>query len=204
MSGYKRRKVGNRRLHNIFVIVCEGKKTERQYFERYKKWGCGLEIETPHTNATDPERLVKFAKNQIGKYNLKLKSGDGIYCVFDRDKNTNEIIARAFKKAGTNIKICLSNPSFELWFLLHFVYSESPLSNPELIRELEKHIPDYKKNNEYYDELFSKRDDAIKNAKKLNGLHHKMGVDLNSINSNPSTQVFKIVEDILKIAECSD
>ena len=203
MSGYKRRNIGNRRLHKIFVIVCEGKETERQYFNRYKKWGCGLKIETPNTNATDPEKLVKFAKNQSEKYNLNLKSGDGIYCVFDRDDNTNEIIARAFKKAGTDIKMCLSNPSFELWFLLHFVYYESSLSNPELIQKLKKHIPNYRKDEEYYDELLSKRDDAIKNAKKLNGVHHKMGVDLNSINSNPSTQVFKIVEDILKIAECS-
>ena len=203
MSGYKRRKIGNRIPHKIFVIVCEGKETERQYFNRYKIRGCGLKIETPNTNATDPVKLIKFARNQIGRYNLNLKSGDGIYCVFDRDGNTNEIIAHAFDKAGADIKVCLSNPSFELWFLLHFVYSESPLSNPELIGKLEKHILDYRKNKEYYDELLSKRDDAIRNAKKLNEFHHKKDVDLNSIHSNPSTQVFEIVEDILKIAECS-
>jgi len=203
MSGYKRRIRGTRIPRKVFVIVCEGEKTERIYFNRYKKRYCNLRIETPNSRCTDPVNLVKFAKEQIKKEDLDLKNGDAIWCVFDCDENTNEDISKACRIAGKDVIICLSNPNFELWFLLHFtlIVSKSPRS--EIMAKLKKFIPDYEKNKDVYDLLTDKRTNAIENAKKLIDLHNKNGIDLFSVESNPSTQVYLIAEEILKITECS-
>lgn len=199
MSGYKRRKLGGRIPRKVFVIVCEGEKTERTYFNRYKTRYSNLKIETPNSKFTDPINLAKFSREQIKKEALDLKNGDAIWCVFDCDENTNEAISRACQVAGKDIKICLSNPNFELWFLLHFSQMVSKITRSEVIEKLKKYIPSYEKNKDYYDILLDKRPNAIENAKKAIGLHESNGVDLMSIESNPSTQVHKIVEEIVRI-----
>lgn len=204
MTKSLRRRVGNKVTRKVFVIVCEGDKTEPIYFNKYKTRYSNLKIEIPSSKYTDPINLVKFSLVQKEKYSLDLKNGDAIWCVFDCNSNSEEDISTACKKAKNHIKLCLSNPSFELWYLLHFVYVCSKLSNDQLIEKLKIHIPDYEKNADYFDLLKSKRESAISSAKRLNELHKRNGTNLISINSNPSTQVFEIVEDLLKITEHSD
>lgn len=204
MGGYGRRKKGKRSPHKLFMIVCEGEKTEPIYFKRHRKRNCNLIIKTPESKCTDPVNLVTFAKEQIRKEELDLKNGDAIWCVFDCDENSNENMDRAFKTAGKDVRICLSNPSFELWFLLHFTSIVSKIFRSEVIEKLKEFIPDYGKNKDVYDLVVDKRAEAIKNAKKLIGLHKKSGINLISIESNPSTQVYVITEEILKITECSN
>ena len=51
----------------------------------------------------------------------------------------------------------------------------------------------YVKNKDYYGELLSKRDYAIKNAEKLNMYHSYNEVSLESVKSNPSTQVHELI-----------
>ncbi len=157
-----------------------------------------------YSGDTDPLSLIEFAKKQISKYELNLKGGDAIWCVFDCNGNNDKIISTACKNAGHNVKIILSNPSFELWFLLHFECYSTKITNSDLINRLEKHLPDYEKNKDYYDLLKNKRENAVDNAKRLNELHQINGINLISVDSNPSTQVFTIVEEILKITKHID
>lgn len=201
MSGYKRRKLRARIPRKVFVIVCEGEKTERIYFNRYKTRYSNLRIETPNSKYTDPINLAKFSREQIKKEALDLKNGDAIWCVFDCDENTNEDLSHACKIAGKDIKICLSNPNFELWFLLHFSLIVSKLTRSEVIEKLKEHISGYEKNKDYYDLLLRDRPTAIENAKKLIKKHETNGVKLINVESNPSTQVQNIVEEILRITE---
>jgi len=56
-----RRKQGTRVPRKAYVIVCEGEKTERIYFNRYKSRYSNLKIETPNSKCTDPKNLAKFA-----------------------------------------------------------------------------------------------------------------------------------------------
>lgn len=45
-----------------------------------------------------------------------------------------------------NISVFLSNPCFEIWYLLHFRYSTKLYgSNEEVIKELGSYISDYSK-----------------------------------------------------------
>jgi len=52
-----------------------------------------------------------------------------------------------------------------------------------------------------YDLLFDKRSQAIINAKKVMEIHEKRGIEQISVESNPSTQVYNIVEEILNNSE---
>jgi ABC-type Zn uptake system ZnuABC Zn-binding protein ZnuA len=47
----------------------------------------------------------------------------------------------------------------------------------------------------------NKRSKAINTAEKLNEFHKKNNIKLISVESNPSTQVYRIVEEILKSTE---
>lgn len=193
-----RRKQGTRVPRKVYVIVCEGEKTERIYFNRYKSRYSNLKIETPNSKCTDPKNLAKFARKQIEKKGLNFRNGDNIWCVFDCDENTNEDISQACKIAKNDVKICLSNPNFEFWFLLHYEFIVTRLERSEVIEKLKKHIPNYSKNTDIFDNLLNERSVAINNAKKLNKLHGKNNIELISVESNPSTQVYRIVEEILK------
>ncbi len=202
MTKSLRRKEGVRERRKKFVIVCEGTETERIYFIKYRTRYDNLEVILPDSRCTDPKGLVKFCQKSIESYYLDLKNGDVIWCVFDWDNNKQEAIFTAFRKAK-KVKLCLSNPSYELWYLLHFVDRFSKLNNDELKEKLERHIPNYDKSKNYFELLESKRESAINRAKRLNEMHEKNGTDLKSIDSNPSTQVFKIVEELLSITQHS-
>lgn len=203
MGGYGRRKKGTREYRRVFVIVCEGEETEPIYFNKYKKRECNLTIKTPDNKYTDPINLAKFAKEYIKKVGLDLRAGDKIWCVFDCDENSNDKISKACKIAGKDVIMCLSNPSFEVWYLLHFVAIQSKLSRSEVMQRLKGYIPEYDKSEDVYHLLKETRPIAIENAKNLNRKHERSGTELICVESNPSTQVYAIVEDILRITEPS-
>ena len=185
--GYESRKEKNRVPNKTLAIVCEGE-TERIYFQNYKERGSGLKINVVNPGGTDPESLVEVACKQ---------REEEIWCVFDVDKNKDEKIKKAKKKGGSRIKICLSNPCFELWYLLHFQHNKDIMSAEQINDTLKKYLCDYSKKNNIFDRIKEKRNRAISNARKLNRAHEKNKTELLSTKSNPSTQVFKLVEFIL-------
>ncbi|PWB52502.1 MAG: hypothetical protein C3F06_08080 [Candidatus Methanoperedenaceae archaeon] len=199
MNAGRRRKRGTRRENKFFVIVCEGKVTERIYFEKYRTVlrSSNIKIEIPKPKCTDPVNLTTYA---LEYRKLHLKTGDTVWCVFDCDENTNEKIARACKIAGKNVLLCLSNPSFELWFLLHYTPILYKIYREDVMVKLKEFMPEYEKNIDVYEKLKDKRVHAIKNANQLIELHKKNGIELLCVESNPSTQVSVIVEEFLKIA----
>jgi len=199
------RRVNLRETRDKLFIISEGEKTERKYFGNFRKRGCGLEIKTPNTSKTDPIGLVKFTKRQIRKHGLETDGDDEVWCVFDVDENENKI-KKAVEKAEENgIKIALSNPCFEIWFLLHFELRQTRLSCNDTIDNLKKYLPDYSKNKGIFYEIVDKRDTAVSHSKKLNEIHQEeRNNELYSPDSNPSTQVFKLVEYILDYTECGE
>ena len=99
MSDYRPRRVRTRVTIKKLVIVCEGKKTEVQYFESFKKRNSGVDIRAVHGKCTDPKNIVKFAKERIDEWDINFKEGDSIWCVFDVDENTDEAIKNAVTEA---------------------------------------------------------------------------------------------------------
>jgi hypothetical protein len=201
-KGYHSRKTGIRRPRNTIVIVCEGEKTEITYFEGFRERYSGVQIEPLHGGCTDPINIVKFALDQIEYYDIDFENGDAIWCVFDVDENENRFLSKALKEANKNrLNIALSNPSFEFWYLIHFEKKVAYISRSEAIDELKKYIPKYEKKMNVFPILKPKLQNAIEHAKFLNKQHEKNKIKLFSKESNPSSQVFKLIEYIESIKQ---
>jgi hypothetical protein len=68
--------------YDVVLIVCEGGKTEPNYFGRLCKV-CGVtSANVTPANGTDPVSVVKYAISQYDDH-------DRIYCVFDRNGHPN-------------------------------------------------------------------------------------------------------------------
>ena len=124
--------------------------------------------------------------------------GDSIWCVFDRDDNSNEVLLRAKQSAQKEgYHLAYSNPSFELWFLLHFVNQQTEVEDCQaLIRLLKQpgRLPDYEKNKDYFDVLKPLQSTAIQRAKARAEQVRNQDTELISRQSNPLTTVWELVE----------
>lgn len=191
------RRAPTKEPYDYVLIVCEGGKTEPQYFDALIL-AEGLSSANVHVISgdghTDPVSIVKIAE-------LNLANGyNRIFCVFDRNGHANyeEALARiANQEAGRNgtLKAIASWPCFEVWLLLHFAYSAKPFektgtrsSCDNVVRLLLEHIPDYAKGRAtIYGELVDRLDLAIRHARRL------AEDNINTKSTNPATSVFELV-----------
>lgn len=196
-KGYHPRKERTRKPKRRVYIVCEGEKTELKYFNGFKERNSGVEIIPVHSKYTDPISIVNFAEERIDKWDIDFDEGDGVWCVFDVDENSSSDIKKASDLASAKkIKIALSNPSFEIWFLLHFKDVFSHISRQDVILDLKDYIKGYKKNKDVNPIVFPLTHKAIPRAEKLNQTHKNNNIPIFSAESNPSTQVFELVKFI--------
>jgi hypothetical protein len=185
-----------RKIGFTVLIVCEGEKTERIYFNNYRRRNAGIRVEIPNTSETDPINLLRHAILKADELGITKKNGS-VWVVFDCDANRDRDLLRVKSLANKNkINIIFSNPSFEIWYLLHYVHSTANLSNANLKRELKKYIPNYDKAKCYFSQLRGYQNDAITNADYLNEYHIQQDREVVSRESNPSSQVFILIEHL--------
>jgi len=184
-----RRKIATRTLRERFLIVCEGEKTEPNYFRRFRvpKDVVDLDIRGIGANTSS---LVQEAINLRNK-----EIYDQVWCVFDRDSfpadNFNSALALA---TANDISVAYSNEAFELWYLLHFHYYQTGITRASYIEKLSKLLQfKYEKNSEHmYDLLESKQPIAIRNAEKLLQEYSEFTPEKN----NPSTTVHLLIKEL--------
>lgn len=190
--------------YDIVLIVCEGEKTEPNYFEElrdaFKLNTANIEICGDECGSS-PRNVVDHA---IKKYKGS-KDYDKVYCVFDKDRHLTynealDIVRRAKSSKGHSFFAITSVPCFEIWFLLHYncttkVYVAGQGSIcAKVIEELEQYFPNYEKGSKNTFQHFQdKINTAIKNAKKLTQYNDQVGTD------HPSTNVYKLVEYLQKL-----
>jgi len=175
------------------LIAVEGKnKTEKTYFNNFSNRSQVIKFcsgnETDITGIFN--NLIKYMeKNEISDVN-----GDFIYLVVDLDNDHKKYaeIQKINKKAQkSGIKLIYSNSCFEVWFLLHFQQFTANMSSYETIKALDKFLPNYQKNKDFFPLLIDKTADAIDNAKKA---------CQNIVDNKPFNQtitlVFEIIENI--------
>lgn len=188
---------------NKIIIAVEGKnKTEKLYFNNFDNGKQSYSITIAKGNDTDPLKLVKSLDKEIKKNELDLSNKDMAFCVFDTDMdyNKNKIINKAKQYAKErNIKIITSTPCIELWFLLHYEYTTANLSNNEIIKRLKQYYPKYEKNINIYPDIEDKINTAIDRAKKLEEYQIKNNKQITAVEANPNTEMYKIVEYLIKI-----
>lgn len=131
--GSLRRARPSRTVKKAVLIVCEGSKTEPNYFGFFKRkfrlQNISIDIFGKECG-TDPLSVVRYGSDRF----IADSSFDMCFCVIDRDSHDDHNFAKAKDLADKTDKkvndrefaICLSDPCIEYWFLLHFVYSRAP------------------------------------------------------------------------------
>jgi hypothetical protein len=195
-DGRTRRKIGNRTVRKRFLIVCEGEKTEPNYFKSFRATHSVIEIHV-HGEGANTTSLVELAKKPAEREGFRA-GRDALWVVFDKDDFTKEQMNTAVARAKHyEFNVAWSNQSFELWYLLHFQFCDSALHRSLYIERLEELLGQkYRKNdpNMYY-RLLDLQDDAIRNAERLVMCHSS---SCTPADADPCTRVHELVKALNK------
>lgn len=173
-------------LRQRFLIVCQGTKTEPNYFNRFR---VPLLILKVIGSPVDPYRLVcraiEYREKTDDEYNQ-------VWVVFDCDDTPKDTINKALDLAKrSDIQTAYSNQAFELWYLLHFQYLSSAQTRQDYIRKLEYYLDRVydKTDDSLFDILYPRQPEAISNAERLLEEYHP----LRPVEDDPSTTVHLLV-----------
>lgn len=187
--GYSPRKVDTKEVKQRFLIVCEGEKTEPNYFRSFRVPKDVAEVSVRGLGE-NPSKLVTSAKELEEQDDY-----DQVWCVFDRDSWTIEDFNNALKNANNHgFKVAYSNEAFELWYILHFEFLNTAITRRDYIQKLSSLLGiRYKKNSEtIYEELLDKQRIAIRNAANLLRQYEPPV----PANDNPATTVHLLVQEL--------
>ena len=179
-----------RKLHLDYnLIICEGTKTEPNYFRSLKE-----RVEAKEANRVQFE-IVGAGLNTRGLFEYAQRKVNNSKDDFPSDKFnvTEELCINNSSDEGVTYHAIWSNQCIELWFLLHFMYLQSDLHRDEYYPKLTENLGEhgsYAKNREdIFDILFPYLDFAIANARKLD----KANQEKTPTQSSPGTKVFEIM-----------
>lgn len=176
------------------LIVCEGEKTEPDYFKFLRnKFRLNVaDVEVRGDGGSSPKSVYEFA---LELYN-KSKKGvvyDMVFCVYDQDEFSKHAEVKNKIDQQKAFSLIFSNPCFEIWYLFHFVNSTKPYTkkgrktaSQQVKSDIEKILKNFQEN--YLDILFERINVAITNAKNS----EKQGIE------NPYTNVYELVEELSK------
>lgn len=192
---YKRREA--QRFIRKVLIVCEGEKTERYYFEAFQTNRELIRVEVLGAGMNTVS-LVEYAI-ALKKKAEKEALYSSVWCVFDRDlypcnPSDKHNFNRAIQLARNNqIKVAYSNDAFELWYVLHYNYHQAAWRRDRYEDELTEILGyKYEKNDQtMYAKLKYRQDTAIKFSKNLLASY---GANHNPESDNPCTTVHRLVE----------
>lgn len=205
----QRRKVKNKEPRQYLLIVCEGTKTEPNYFKAFQfDLPRGLVYLEIVGTGEDTLNIVDIAIEKGDRQKEKSRKNsleqpyDQVWAVFDRDNFPAERFNNAiFKAAQLGVGCAYSNEAFELWYLLHFDLHKTAHNRERYAELLSNYLgSSYQKNDPDIYKILADRgnqDNAIKWAKQIYDSWPKR----NPAEENPSTAVFKLVEELNKFKE---
>lgn len=189
-------------------VFTEGKKTEVDYIKHWqRKFRHRITVIVGDRKKDHgvPLTLVDKAireKKYDGRQSKSTNRTTDIeyWCVFDVDTHPN--LRQAVQKAEANgIRVAVSNPCIELWFLLHFQIQEGFISKEKAQAGSESHLKCTKNLSQralrVLENNFSTAKDRAKNLQKkhrLDGTRHE--ADGASWRSNPSSDLFELIDRI--------
>ena len=197
----------SRPVSDRVLIVVEGKKTERIYFEELVDELKLKTVKILPSAGSEPVKVINKAKERLSKGG----DFDQIYCVFDHDNRKIKVdeALGELKKLSKEYEaktICAitSIPCFELWYLLHVSGSRKPYTRcGELINELKTKSPfkNYQKNNcdSFFAKIREQRQDAVAHAEFFLREAKKDGDK--EFHENPSTRVHCLVKALIDLSE---
>ncbi|MCL2304321.1 MAG: RloB family protein [Planctomycetaceae bacterium] len=173
-----------REYRKLYIIAVEGDRTETQYFNFFRS---DLESEStataikviPPESKSAPQHVFQNIQDYIDDPGI-----DGTtecWMVIDRDQWPAKVLDDIVEKCqDCGVKLCVSNPAFEFWLLLHFEKGEGITaaevnsrnsSAKECERRLrdERYLPGFHKKltNNHWQRLRDRLKNAISHAKEL-------------------------------------
>ena len=166
-----------REYRKLYVIAVEGDRTETQYFKFFGNDLDGvvakIEIIPPKTKSA-PQYVLESLQEYFD--NPGVEGMTELWMVIDRDGwHLDDIVEQCREK---RVNLCVSNPAFEFWLLLHFhrwkeiepveVNSDSVMECKRRLRE-NRYLPGFVKklNVNHWEVLKARLENAIRNAKEL-------------------------------------
>jgi len=190
----------SREPRSRFLLICEGKVTEPEYFryvrESLRDHSLTIEISKTHGN---PLQLVQEALEQTRSASRDARKGrddnlryDQVWCVLDVDTHPQLSAAEVLAEKHS-IRLAVSNPCFELWPLLHIVDRRGHMTSQQMQAERCRHMPGYEKRLEC-EKLRGHYNSARERAVSIHKQHERDG---KPHGSNPSTTVWQLVDELL-------
>ncbi|TAE49877.1 MAG: RloB domain-containing protein [Bacteroidetes bacterium] len=208
-----RRKVGGRTERKYHLIVCEGEKTEPNYFLAWKRKlprGVVEYIEIEGKGANTLSLVGQAERIRSRKEAARGRSFDFTWAVFDRDSFPSDHFDNAIHKCEQlkpPIRSIWSNEAFELWFLLHLEFVNTGMKREDYKSRIEQWLSSrmgipfsYEKNRaDMYEILqrYGNEAQAIKWAQQLEASH--TGSRFSS--HNPCTKVHLLIGELNKLIQ---
>lgn len=223
-----KRRTNNRKKKKIrkrVIIICEGY-DEKIYFNSlrndayYKSLLSGMSVKPDKPKNQSLAHILRYAdyyienegylKHPQKKYHSAQKfidPVDDIWLVFDHDNRDTvhgENFAEFFKKCrNRGLNIAFSNPSFEFWILLHFMYCEKHFSSKKEIKTY-CNKNGIEINNWNAKDLFPKTKMSLDNARK-NAIKIREKAENNNFNEpykiNPFTNIDQLIDVFINSSE---
>lgn len=134
----KKRNEGTRSQIVRFLIVCEGKKTEPNYFRSIERYHASdiMEVDIEGKGMSTVPLVDKTKELKEDLERKRATEFDRTWIVFDKDdfEDFNEAIRMA---KGYGFRCAWSNEAFELWYYLHFEYLDAGVGRKDYISKLE-------------------------------------------------------------------
>jgi RloB-like protein len=180
------------------LIVCEGEKTERGYFEAFQRDARNPRVSVEIANQTgEPLHVVRSAiklkeqdEQRARRERDENLAWDEVWGVFDVDEHPRLGDAKVLAKKN-GVRLAISNPCFELWALLHFQDQRAFIDRRRLIDQIKRHLPGYDKGLDYA-KLRPGYEDARERARVLS----REATRAADPDRNPTTGVPALTESI--------
>ncbi len=180
--GRKRQASKGKKIKPHFWVFCEGRTEETYVCFLRSKYRIPIEIVPKVIGSKIDTKLIK--RHKKGKPTHKK---DIDFLMYDAD--VKEVLDRLKKIHPA--KLLASNPSIELWFLLHYKNQTAYITADDCIKELcNRNHNTYKKgvlSEKLQDKLNEKCSDACKRAKQK------------ELFNNPSTNIYELIEILDRI-----
>lgn len=208
-----RRQINNKPKRKRYLIVCEGEKTEPNYFEALK-----LALPKGVLEVVDfriigegfnTESLVQQAISLRAKWESESgRAIDKLWVVFDKDSFLPEAFNNAIQLCQNTPKTeaAWSNEAFEIWYLLHFEYYNTGIPRDTYKQRIQANF----RNNGLTDFVYTKNrpdmfDLLTKYGNRNLAIKHSYMLESTYIgkrdfsNQNPCTTVYKLVVQLFNL-----
>nr|VFJ50570.1 MAG: RloB-like protein [Candidatus Kentron sp. DK] len=192
--------------YEYVLIVCEGEKTEPDYFTELRKGYrlSAINIMIVTADGSDPMSVVRTARRvQQKRKQQRKRPYDRVYCVFDRDEHAHfEDASRQLENLRKQRFYPIRSwPCFEFWLLLHFTYTRRPFERDgrqtaarNCESALRREMPHYRKGaTGVFMELLPRLEAARERAARAREDAKA------TLENNPSTEVHELVDYLRRL-----